>query len=78
MATATLTLPSAPLLTRQEAAAFLGVSPQTLANWATTGRGRIPFVRVSKRAVRYRMSDLERWLQARTVESTGQADAAGI
>ncbi len=78
MATATLTLPSAPLLTRDEAAAILQVSPQTLANWATTGRGGLPFVRLSKRAVRYRVADVERFLADRTVTSTGQADAAGL
>ena len=75
---ATVTAPAPRLLTREEAAGFLGLSPQTLANWAHTGDGGIPFIRVSRRAIRYRMSDLERWLQARTVETTGQADAAGI
>ena len=78
MATATLTLPSQPLLTREQAATYLGLSPQTLSNWASTGRGGIPYVRVSARAVRYRQSDLDQWLRNRTVTHTGQADAPGI
>lgn len=54
------------LLTREQAAAYLGVRPQTLAVWASTGRYSLPMVRVG-RSVRYRVADLERWLTARTV-----------
>lgn len=72
MSTATLTLPSIPLLTREQAAAYLGLSPQTLSNWASTGRGGIPYVRVSARAVRYRQGDLDAWLADRTMTHTGQ------
>ncbi|HUT58121.1 MAG TPA: helix-turn-helix domain-containing protein [Phycisphaerae bacterium] len=54
------------LLTREQAAAYLGVRPQTLAVWASTGRYNLPMVRVG-RSVRYRVADLERWLSARTV-----------
>ena len=32
-------------LTRNEAAAHLGVNPQTLANWAHTGKVKFPFTR---------------------------------
>jgi len=78
MATATLSLPSVPLLTRGQAAAYLGLSPQTLSNWASTGRGGIPYVRVSARAVRYRQSDLDEWARNRTVTHTGQTEAAGV
>jgi excisionase family DNA binding protein len=69
----TVCLAAPRLLTRDEAAEFLGVSPQTLANWAHTGRGGLPYVRVSARAVRYRQSDLETWARNRTVTHTGQA-----
>jgi excisionase family DNA binding protein len=69
---ATLSVPSTPLLRRQEAAVYLGLSPQTLSNWASTGRGLIPYVRVSPRAVRYRLSDLDEWLRNRTVTHTGE------
>ncbi|MBJ2066728.1 MULTISPECIES: helix-turn-helix domain-containing protein [Serratia] len=49
-------------LTRKEAAAELGVSPQTLANWASTGRVSIPFYKVGRKKVIYHMSDLQAYL----------------
>ena len=54
------------LLTRQQAARYLGIKPQTLAVWATTKRYELPFVKVG-RSVRYRLLDLERWVARRTV-----------
>jgi excisionase family DNA binding protein len=54
------------LLTRTEAADLLGVKPQTLAVWATHGRYGLPVVKVG-RSVRYRRSDIEAWLERRTV-----------
>ena len=59
------------LLTREQAAEFLGVRPQTLAAWVTAQRYALPFIKVG-RCVRYRRRDLEKWLDARTV-----GDAAG-
>lgn len=53
------------LVNREEAAKFLNVKPQTLACWASTKRYQLPMVKVG-RAVRYRLSDLERWLEERT------------
>ena len=53
-----------PLLTTVEAAEFLSVTPQTLRTWrrpARDNRVRLPFVRLG-RAVRYRMADLEAFL----------------
>jgi len=58
------------LLTRCEAAVYLGVQPQTLASWAVTGRYGLPLVKVG-RSVRYRVADLEAWLSARTVGAAG-------
>jgi excisionase family DNA binding protein len=63
---------SGVLLTRVEAAEYLGVQPQTLAVWATTGRYQLPFVRIG-RCVRYKVSDLDAWLERRTITSTGDA-----
>ena len=54
------------LLTRNEAAEFLGVKPQTLATWHITGKYGLPVVKVG-RSVRYRLADLERWISERTV-----------
>lgn len=62
------------LLTRTEAAEFLGLKAQTLACWATTGRNSLPFIKVGRRSVRYRKSDLQAFLAARTVTNTGEAD----
>ena len=61
------------LMTRDEAADFLGLRPQTLAAWVVRRQGP-PFIRVG-RCVRYRLAVLERWLEARTV---GQVPAEAI
>lgn len=58
------------LLTRDEAADFLGLrNARTLEVWASTNRYGLPYVKVG-RSVRYRLSDLERWLEERTVRPT--------
>lgn len=54
------------LLTRQEAAKYIGVEPETLAVWKCTGRYNLPCVMVG-RLPRYRKSDLDAWLTSRTV-----------
>jgi predicted DNA-binding transcriptional regulator AlpA len=54
------------LLTRKQAAEVLGFQPQTLARWKWEGReDRPPEVRVGGRAVRYRASELARWIADR-------------
>lgn len=53
------------LLTRREAAAFLGASERTLERAALAGSGP-PFVRISVRRLGYLVRDLEAWLEART------------
>lgn len=57
---------SEKLLTRVQAAEYLGIKPQTLAAWTSLNRYDLPFVKVG-RLVRYRRSDLDRWLASRTV-----------
>ena len=54
------------LLNRVEAAEHLGVKPQTLAIWATTGRYGLRFIKCGRLA-KYRLSDLDKWLESRTV-----------
>lgn len=49
------------LLTRREAAAYLGVAEQTLAVWKCTGRRSLPFVKIG-RLVRYRKADLDAFI----------------
>ena len=54
------------LLSREEAAEFLGVKVITLAIWKSTRRYNIPVVKVG-RLVRYRFGDLLDFVEARTV-----------
>ena len=58
-----------PLLTQQEAAAYLKCQPSTLQVWRCTGRVALPFVKVGRR-VRYRKSALDAFLAANTREVT--------
>lgn len=58
-----------PLLTTKEAANLLGVSQSFLERDRWAG-ARIPFVRVGSRAVRYRRSDLQAFLESRMRRST--------
>jgi len=59
------------LLTREQAAALLGVRVQTLACWAVSGKYDLPFVRIG-RCVRYRRADLEAFIERRTVRQPQQ------
>ncbi len=56
---------SAPLLSRREAATFLGIKESTLAVWHATNRYPLPVIKVGRLA-RYRQGDLEGFLKART------------
>lgn len=51
------------LMTRQEAAAYMGVSVWTLSAWASTGRVKLPFYRVGRRAM-YKLSDVLAFIEA--------------
>ncbi len=50
------------------AAEYIDVQPHTLEVWRSTGRHKIPFVKVG-RLVKYRRTDLDAWLQSRTVNA---------
>ena len=54
------------LYDRQQAATYLGIKPNTLATWNSTKRYRIPYIKVG-RLVKYRISDLDAFLQQRTI-----------
>jgi len=58
---------SSKLISRKDAASYLGVSPQTLAIWACTKRHPLPYVRVGHLA-KYRKSDLEAFIAINTVD----------
>ena len=54
------------MLTRTEAAMLLGIKAHTLATWAMTGKN-IPFIKVGGKSVRYRESDIMRYIERRTI-----------
>jgi len=56
-----------PVLTREEASAYLGVSPSTMANWACTKKFDLPYFRVG-RSVRYKKVDLDAFIESGLVE----------
>lgn len=53
------------LLTPPEAAAYIGVTENTLSVWRCVGRYNIPFIKVG-RLVKYRKSALDTFLDMRT------------
>lgn len=60
------------LLTRAEAAAYLGVTPATLAVWKCTKRYPLPVVMVG-RLPKYKKADLDAFIETRTI---GHPEAA--
>ncbi|EQD69664.1 phage transcriptional regulator, AlpA, partial [mine drainage metagenome] len=54
---------NSPLLDEREVAAHLKVSVSTLRNWRVARRGP-PFVKVGARAVRYRLLDVQIFIEA--------------
>ena len=73
--------PATPLtpstnLTTTEAAHFLHVQPATLEQWRWNGRGP-NYVKIG-RACRYRLADLEAFLEERVFSSTTQEQAARV
>lgn len=54
------------LTSRQGAAEFLNIKPQTLAAWATNGRYNLPFVKIGRR-VMYRLADLDAFIASNVV-----------
>jgi hypothetical protein len=64
---------SAALLNANEAGQILKLAPATLRNWRVQGRGP-PWIRLSRRAIRYRIEDIAFWLAAQTRRSTSEQD----
>lgn len=54
-----------PLMNRKQAAEYLGLSPKTLAAWDCTKRHDLRPIKVGPRVVRYRRSELDRFLEER-------------
>ena len=58
--------PNAEFITEKQAAKKLALAPRTLRNWRVRGCGP-PFIRISARCIRYRVSDIEAWASAGTL-----------
>jgi len=62
------------LLSRAQAADYLGVSHGTLHVWASTGRYDLPYIRYGAAGkVYYRRADLDAFLERHTIRHAGQA-----
>jgi predicted DNA-binding transcriptional regulator AlpA len=70
----TRTLEPDRLLSTAELAEVLGCSVAWLELRRMNGGGP-PYIRVSHRRVRYKVSDLEQWLRSRTFTNTAEAKA---
>lgn len=57
------------LLDTKKSAKFLNVNPKTMIRWRMQGIGP-QFIRIGARTIRYRLRDLERWLERRTYNNT--------
>ncbi len=59
------------LLREPEAAKVLGVSSRTLSNWRCRGGGP-DYVKMGSKAVRYRLDDLNEFIDQRTQNNTSE------
>lgn len=64
-----------PALTQAQAAAYTGLAEATLETLRSRGGGP-RFVKLSRNLIRYRLHDLDAFLDARTVASTSEKVAA--
>lgn len=60
-----------PLIPPKPVAELLGTTPQNLAQMRYRGTGP-KFIKLGHRAVRYRWSDVEAWLEANTLTQSDQ------
>ncbi|MBG6242929.1 MAG: DNA-binding protein [Candidatus Symbiopectobacterium sp. Dall1.0] len=51
-------------MTRKEAANYIGVSAATMANWASTGKVKIPYRKAGLKKVIYYKSDLDEYIES--------------
>jgi predicted DNA-binding transcriptional regulator AlpA len=57
---------ASPLVDEKQASEILGLAPGTLSVWRCEKRYPLPYVKVG-RSIRYRLADLERFVESRTV-----------
>lgn len=56
------------VLTTAQAAAYLGIAPKTLEQWRSNRQQHVPYLKIGGR-VRYRLKDLDAWIELRVVEA---------
>lgn len=57
------------LLTCEEAALLLRLkNPKTLAVWRSTKRYPLPYIRLGRRSIRYRLRDLKEFLEKQRID----------
>lgn len=66
----------ARLLNDEQAAEVLAIRPGTLRHWRIAGRGP-RWVKLAGRTVRYRLCDLEDWIEGQITEPGEQRRAVG-
>ena len=54
------------LMSRKEAAAYLGVTPHTLAVWQSAGRYNLPCIKIGRLA-KYNLDHLDEFIRQRTL-----------
>lgn len=64
------------LLSRKEAAEYLGLSEQTLAIWKSSARYSLPLIKVGRLA-KYRRSDLDAFLERNTWDGGNRREESG-
>jgi predicted DNA-binding transcriptional regulator AlpA len=71
-------MPNETLLTEKQVADLLGYSTKRLQAARVSGDLKIPFIALSKRAIRYRRGDVEAWIAShRSFTSTSEYPVAG-
>lgn len=63
-----MTALNSPLLSRKEAAQYLGVELETLHNWACTKRYNLRFYKVGRLA-KYKIEDLDDFIASRAINT---------
>jgi predicted DNA-binding transcriptional regulator AlpA len=61
-------VPLGEILTDEQCAALLGIKPRTLRLWRRV-RG-LPFCKITSREIRYRLTDINQWLEQRRCAMT--------
>lgn len=54
---------TSPLLCRKDAARYLGIATQSLAQWAVSRRYDLPYISIGRKAM-YRKTDLDAFIEA--------------